>query len=119
VALPVRAVVSTAKGPRAVSERDVEAYLKDQVELHGGKCILLSPRGTRGVYDANCIWPRHGWAKVDPVEVKTIGGALEPWQERLHTELAKLNCRVRVIWTKAEVDAYVRESTAHLRAPLL
>lgn len=102
--------MSAAKGRRGdVSEREVEAYLQEQVGLHGGFCYLVAPRGTRGPPDTVIVWPRDGWAQIHLAEIKTIGGKLEPWQERFHETLAKLNCHVRVFWTKDQVDPYVAE----------
>lgn len=101
--------MSAAKGRRGVPEREVEAYLQEQVGLHGGFCYLVAPRGTRGPPDTVIVWPRDGWAQIHLAEIKTIGGKLEPWQEKFHENLAKLNCHVRVFWTKEQVDRYVAE----------
>jgi hypothetical protein len=103
--------VSSAKGRRAgIPERDVEAYGQEQIILHGGLCYLVAPRGTKGPPDTVVVWPRDGWAKVDLLEFKTIGGGLEEPQILLHAALAEMNCMVKVIWTKAQVDRYVEEN---------
>lgn len=108
--------MSAAKGRRAIPEREVEAYLKEQVELHGGRCDLLNPRGTKGLPDCLVTWRRYGWAQLHLIEVKTIGGAVDPWQERDHEARKKLNCHVRIIWTKASVDHYINEMCPELNS---
>ncbi|MGL4278913.1 MAG: hypothetical protein ACRCS0_00985 [Albidovulum sp.] len=103
--------MSEFKGKRCdTPERDIEAYFQEQVIAHGGVCYLVAPRGTKGPPDTVVIWPRDGWAKVDILEIKTIGGGLEEPQVLFHAMLAMFNCHVRVIWTKAQVDRYVEEN---------
>lgn len=101
--------MSTAKGRRGVYEADVEQYLKKRVTESGGMCSLITGRGFKGCPDALITWPRDGWAQLHLIEVKTTGGALDPWQENDHKARKRLNCHVRVIWTKQMVDEYVAE----------
>jgi hypothetical protein len=102
--------MSSAKGRRDIPERDIEAYLQEQVILHGGFCYLVAPRGVKGPPDTVIVWPRDGWAKVDLAEIKTIGGALEDIQALFHAALAMFNCHVKVFWTFAQIDRYVAEN---------
>ena len=88
----------------------VQDYFDEQVALHGGMSEPVVRLGYRGFPDRLVTWPRHGWAKIDFVELKTIGGKLEPWQERDHERRRKFNCHVRVLWTKAMVDDYISEN---------
>lgn len=87
----------------------VQQYLIEQVGLYGGRWDHFKSPGKIGVPDGIVTWPAHGWARIHFVETKTIGGKLEPWQERDHAERRALGCFVRVIWTKSMVDTYVRE----------
>ena len=91
---------------RHTQESEVEKYLVEQVELHGGMCEKFNPP-PKGRPDRIVTWPAYGFALVHFVELKTIGGKLESWQERDHERRRKLNCHVFVIWTKTQVDEYV------------
>ena len=92
---------------KGVRESKIETYLVEQVEKHGGLCEKFTSPGKRGVPDRIVIWPAYGFARVHFVELKTIGGKLEPIQERDHARRKRLGCRVEVIWTKAQVDEYI------------
>lgn len=104
--------MSSAKGSSVTLERDIEAYLQEQVIRHGGFCYLVAPRGSKGPPDCVIVWPRDGWARVDLAEIKTIGGAPEDIQVLFHAALAMLNCHVKVFWTRAQIDRYVEENGA-------
>jgi hypothetical protein len=86
----------------------VQDYLFEQVELHGGMCEHFSSPGKVGVPDCIVTWPAYSFARIHFVETKTIGGKLESWQERDHKRRRKLGCFVAVIWTKKQVDLYVK-----------
>ena len=86
----------------------VQAYLFEQVELHGGMCEHFKSPGKAGVPDCIVTWPAFGFARVHFVETKTIGGELSEGQKRDHARRKKLNCHTFVIWTKAQVDDYVQ-----------
>lgn len=103
--------MSEFKGRRCdTPERDIEAYLQEQVISHGGLCYLVAPRGVKGPPDTVVVWPRDGWAQIHLIEVKTIGGGLEEAQVLFHAALAMVNCDVRVFWTEAQVDRYAEEN---------
>lgn len=104
--------MSTARGRRGVRECQIERYFVEQVEAAGGMAEKFVSPGKKGVPDRIVTWRAHGWARVHFVELKTVGGKLEPWQERDHEDRRKLNCFVRVIWTKKQVDDYVWENRA-------
>lgn len=102
--------MSAGKGRRgSVSEANVEKYFVDRVTAAGGMAEKFISPGKRGVPDRIVTWPACGWARIHFVELKTIGGKLEPWQKRDHAERNRMNCNVRVIWTKEQVDRYVEE----------
>lgn len=93
-----------------MQESEVEKYLVEQVEMHGGMCEKFNPP-PKGRPDRIVTWPAYGFARIHFVELKTIGGKLESWQERDHARRRDLKCHVFVIWTKAQVDDYVERFT--------
>jgi hypothetical protein len=99
--------MSAGKLKRALYEVAVEKYLIERVEACGGMIEKFTSPGKRGVPDRIVTWPRYGFATIHFVELKTIGGKLESWQERDHERRMKLGAFVFVIWTKAQVDAYI------------
>lgn len=100
--------MSAGKVRRGVRESLIEKYFVDEVERHGGMCEKFCPRGQRGRPDRIVTWPAYGFARIHFVELKTIGGKLEPWQERDHARRRKLGCRVEVLWTTAQIDEYIK-----------
>ena len=98
--------MSAGKLKRHTQESEVEAYLVEQVELHGGMCEKFNPP-PKGRPDRIVTWPAYGFARIHFVELKTIGGKLESWQLRDHERRRKLNCHVFIIWTKKQVTEYV------------
>lgn len=100
--------MSAGKVRRGVREIVVEKYFVDEVERCGGTAEKFTSPGRRGVPDRIVIWPAYGFARIHFVELKTIGGKLDPWQERDIVRRARLGCHVEVIWTKAQVDEYVK-----------
>jgi hypothetical protein len=100
--------LSTGKGRRgSIHESVVERYLVEQVEKHGGLCEKFVSPGRRGVPDRLVTWPAAGFARLHLVELKTVGGRLDPAQVRDHARRKKLNCEVFVLWTLHQVDVYV------------
>ncbi len=85
----------------------VQAYLFEQVALHGGMCEHFKSPSKVGVPDCIVMWPAFGFARVHFVETKTIGGELSSAQDRDHKRRRKLGCHVFVIWMKNQVDEYV------------
>jgi hypothetical protein len=105
--------MSAGKLKRGTQESEVEKYLVEQVELHGGIAEKFHPP-PKGRPDRIVTWPAYGFARVHFVELKTIGGKLESWQERDHARRRKLGCHVFVIWTKNQVDDYIRRFSPKL-----
>ena len=88
-------------------ERDVEGYLRRQVEKRGGKCYKFIPDIDNGMPDRIIVLP--GGILV---WVETKNGDDE--QARLlqrvqHRKLRSLGQRVEIAHTKAQVDALMRE----------
>lgn len=85
-------------------ERDVESYLKKNVEKLGGVCLKFIPDYARGMPDRVCLFPG---GRVVWVELKTYGGELSGAQILSHTQLRRLGMRVEVIWSKHMVDDFI------------
>ena len=100
--------MSASKVKRTTRESTIEKYFVEEVEKRGAICEKFASPGKRGVPDRIVTWPAYGFARIHFVELKTIGGNLEPWQERDHARRKRLGCRVEVLWTKAQVDEYVK-----------
>lgn len=98
--------MSAGKNKRGVLECEVEKYFVEQVTMRGGLCEKFNPP-PKGRPDRIVTWPAIGFARIHFVELKTIGGKLESWQERDHARRRKLNCYVFILWTKKQVDDYI------------
>jgi hypothetical protein len=90
-------------------ERTIEEYFVSEVIRCGGLAPKLVDQGRKGFPDRTAIWPCYAFARIHFVELKTIGGKLESWQERYHDDLRKRNAFVFVLWTKKQVDEYIRD----------
>ncbi len=99
--------MSAGKLKRGVREAHIERYLVERVEQCGGMTEKFSSPGKKFVPDRIVTWPAYGFARVHFVELKTVGGKLEPGQERDHARRRKMGCHVFVLWTKDQVDDYV------------
>ncbi len=91
-----------------VLEDSVESYLVAEVERCGGMCLKLADTGRKGFPDRTVIWPAYSFARIHFIELKTVGGRLESWQERYHVDLRELGCQVFVLWTHRMVDNYIK-----------
>lgn len=86
-----------------IYESDIESYLIRQVESIGGQCIKL---GLDGWPDRIAILP-HG--KLIWIELKREDGKLSTIQKWRREVLLRLGQRVEVPFSKADVDAILRE----------
>jgi hypothetical protein len=94
-----------------MKEIKVETYLVEQVELHGGTAEKFSSPGRIGVPDRICSWDL---GCIEFVECKRPkGGRLSKAQERDHERRRKLGARVFTLWTREEVDAYIKSRKAY------
>ena len=84
-------------------ERDVEQYLVREVERRGGACIKL---GQNGWPDRVVLLPS-GWCAW--CELKRSGGELAPLQQLRIKSLRIMGQRVRVLWSKKDVDTFLQE----------
>jgi len=82
-------------------EKHIEAYLVKRVKALGG--IAYKWRGQGGAADRIVVLPG---GVVWFVEVKTLGGRLSALQKVFAADMARLNQRYCVLWTKEQVDAW-------------
>jgi len=87
-------------------ETDVENYLVEMVEAHGGMCEKFVTPGKVGPPDRIASYTD---ARIHFIETKTISGTLESWQKRDHARRRKLGFVVVVLWTKEQVDEYANK----------
>lgn len=84
-------------------ERDVELYLKKQVEKIGGLCWKFTSPGTRGVPDRVLVLK----SGVYFVEVKAPGGRVSPMQTHRINQLEARNANAKVLDSKDAVDEFI------------
>lgn len=87
------------------SEKIVEAYLVRRMREIGGRAYKWVSPGTGGVPDRIVIAPG---GRVHLVELKGAGGRLSEQQKHRFEELARMGCLVSVLWTREDVDRFVR-----------
>lgn len=90
-------------------EQSVEDYLREQVEMHGGRCEKLVDLSRIGGPDREVQWPKPlRCAGIDKVETKRPGGEPRKTQVRYHEFYARCGVPVYVLDTKGKVDVYIR-----------
>ena len=88
-----------------MKESEVEQYFKWAVERVGGKTYKFTSPSHRGVADRIACLPNGAtWF----VELKTKGGRLSELQKIFAADMAKLNQNYTTLWTKEQVDAYIK-----------
>ena len=87
-------------------ERDVEAYLRDQVKAIGGIAYKFVSPGNAGVPDRLVLLPG---GRVVFIELKALGQKPTALQTVQHARIRSLGFAVHVIDSKAAVDAWIRE----------
>lgn len=92
-------------------EREIEQYLKREVEKAGGVCRKFASPGHRGVPDRLCIFPG---GRIYFVEVKRWKGTLSPLQKHEIGILLSLGCRALVVRTTEMVDRLIQLATSHI-----
>lgn len=88
-------------------EREIETYLRRQVEQAGGRCVKFLPDYARGFPDRIVMLPDGVLVWVETKRPR--GGRLSVIQRVCHAELRRLGQRVEVLWTKKGVDDFLRE----------
>ncbi|GIO34365.1 nuclease [Paenibacillus albilobatus] len=87
-------------------EREIEEYLRKRVKAAGGAAYKWTSPGNSGVPDRIVIFPG-GWVVF--VELKAPGGKPTKLQEVQHKRLRALDCDVRIIDSKEQVDDFIKE----------
>jgi len=94
-------------------ESEVEKHFKWAVARLGGKTYKFTSPGRKGVSDQiACLPDGSTWF----VELKTKGGRLSPLQHLFATETQALNQKYACLWTKEQVDDWMREREYGLTA---
>lgn len=92
---------------REVGKTSLQTYFKKAVIEAGGLVDHFKAPGRNGVPDFIVTWRRVGWAKIDMVEIKVDDGEISKLQEIDHAKRKTMNCHVKVLWSKADIDDYV------------
>jgi len=90
-----------------VVEKDVETYLKKQVEGRGGKCLKFPAVYEEGIPDRLVILPQGRIAFVELKRPK--GGKLSAIQKYQIEGLKALGCKVFVLKNYKEIDEMLKE----------
>lgn len=84
-----------------VTEKQVEAYLRDEVKKRGGIAYKWVSPGRHGVPDRIVVMPEN---KIIFMEVKSDKGVMTDNQIREMERLLKLGCRYFTVYGKTDVD---------------
>jgi len=87
-------------------EKNIEAHLVKRVKEIGGMAYKFVSPAHRGVADRVVCLPN---GVVWFVELKAPGGRLSPLQKVFEDDMARLRQRYVCLWSKEQVDAWVKE----------
>jgi len=88
-----------------MKESEIENYFKWAVERAGGLTYKFTSPSHRGVADRIACMPNGAtWF----VELKTKGGRLSELQKIFAADMAKLNQNYTTLWTKDQVDQWLK-----------
>lgn len=93
-------------------ERDIEQWLRRQIESMGGQAFKFTSPGNDGVPDRLAVLPG---GLIYFIELKTSRGQLAPLQVWQQNRLTDLGCRVRTIKGKTEAEAFIEEVRDEIR----
>lgn len=91
---------------RNVREKELESYLRRQVEKLGGRCYKWVSPGNDGVPDRIVFFPG---GQVFFIEMKAPGGELRPSQRIQHPRLEALGNKVYVFSSRKQIDAFLED----------
>ncbi|SDX64669.1 VRR-NUC domain-containing protein [Salimicrobium album] len=86
-------------------EKDVETYLKTNIEKRNGWCVKFESPGLSGVPDRICMVPG---GRLFFVEVKRPGQKLRKLQQKRKEQFESLGQHVHTVSNKEEVDEFMR-----------
>jgi hypothetical protein len=89
-------------------ERDIEKYFVKCVQAVGGKAYKFVSPSNRGVSDRVVCFAD---GSTHFVELKRPGGKLSPLQQMFASDMRALNQNYACLWSKADVDAWLKEKT--------
>ena len=87
-----------------MTEKRIEAYLREKVKLQGGKAYKFISPGNAGVPDRIIILPGN---RISFAELKAPGKTPSANQLLQRGKLESLGCRVEVIDSKEKVDLFM------------
>lgn len=87
-------------------ERDIEQWLRTQIETMGGLAFKFTSPGNDGVPDRLAVLPG---GLIYFIELKTDRGRLAPLQVWQQNRLDALGCQVRTIRGMDEARAFIEE----------
>ena len=112
--------VSTRKSVlRKLNPREsaIEKHLQRCVEERGGLCEKHTSPGRRGVPDRLITWPDGNMQLVETKRPKD--SVTSTSQKRDHQRRARRRVHVRLVYTKAEAEAYVLGERKHWRGMII
>ncbi len=87
------------------TEKQVEEYLKEEIERRGGICYKFVSPGRKGVPDRLCVLPRE---VVLFLECKKTGGKATPQQYREILRLRRMGHVAGVVNSRSGIDAILK-----------
>lgn len=87
-------------------EKEVEAWLRLEIERRGGRFFKWTSPGNDGVPDRIVILPE---GRIYFVELKTDKGQLSLIQQYVLKQLNELGCHTRVIYGMTGAKSFVKE----------
>lgn len=88
-------------------ERDIEKWLRRQIESMGGQAFKFTSPGNDGVPDRLAVLPS---GRIYFIELKTDRGRLTPIQVWQQDRLDALGCQVRTIRGMDEARSFIEEA---------
>ena len=87
-----------------MQEKEVEKYLRDQIEKMGGMCLKFISPGNAGVPDRIVLLPG---GRVWFIEIKTDKGRVRPLQRWWQRRLRDVGIPSRIIKGRTEAEVFI------------
>ena len=85
-------------------EKDIERYIRQEIEAMGGLCLKFISPGNAGAPDRIIMLPG---GRVWFAEIKTTGGRVRPLQRWWQKRLQKVGIRSLVIHNRVEAEVFI------------